>query len=72
MIATGPALEELKRLARERLGETDHVFPGLAPGRPIDPRAAFTAACKIAKLTLAASRRQSPAYGCTAVLVTER
>ncbi|MFQ5508377.1 MAG: tyrosine-type recombinase/integrase [Leptospirillia bacterium] len=50
VIATGLALEELKRLHENKPGESEHLFPGLIPGRPIDLRAAFTAACKTAKL----------------------
>lgn len=49
-IATGPALEELRKLAKVRMLDNEHIFPGKVKGKPIDLRAPWEAALKAAEI----------------------
>lgn len=48
VVATGPALEELRKLAKVRRLDNEHVFPGKVKGQPIDLRRPWKTALKVA------------------------
>jgi len=50
VIATGPALDELRKLAKVRRLDNEHVFPGKVKGKPIDLRTPWEHALKAAEI----------------------
>jgi len=50
VIATGPALDELRKLAKVRLMDNEHVFPGKVKGKPIDLTSPWARALKAAEI----------------------
>jgi len=50
VIATGPALDELRKLAKVRRLDNEHVFPGNVKGKAIDMRTPWEGALKVAEI----------------------
>ncbi len=50
VVATGPALDEIRKLAKVRRLDNEHVFPGLKKGKHIDLRTPWKKALKAAEI----------------------